>query len=513
MPSRSGAARIGIASQIRMEREVDRYRDAKKLVEVLGDWTTTPGPMYRKLAEALARAVQAGDLSARERLPSERDLAKVLTVSRSTVVTAYDLLRANGMVDSMRGSGTRVAARVRRVTNGADGRVPDGRATSIFQRMVDEPSEVISLAVAAEPAAPELAGALRGLVDDDLPELLTGAGYHPRGYPPLRAAVAEHFTAHELPTVANQVLVTTGAQQVVGLVAQMYLRPGCTVVVESPSWPGCLDVFRAAGAHLVSVPLDEQGIRPDLLVQAFTERQPVLVYTMPTFHNPTGALMSASRRHRLAQLAVRFNVPVLEDNAYTSFTADSSAVPPPVAAFAPDGAEILTVGSLAKTLWGGLRIGWVRGPREIIERLARYKARADLGSPVLDQALAARVLPDIDAITAGRSKILAGQLDHLRELLTDQLPTWRWRMPDGGSALWIELPDVDAHVFAQVALRHGVEVVPGSATDPTGGHDSYIRVPFTFPAHVLTDLVNKLARAWTELRRHGPFAEIFRTVV
>jgi DNA-binding transcriptional MocR family regulator len=157
---------------------------------------------------------------------------------------------------------------------------------------------------------------------------------------------------------------------------------------------------------------------------------------------------------------------------------------------------------LTKAVWGGLRVGWVRAPTPIAERLARLKALADLGSPVLNQALAARLLPKLTDLTAARVAASRERLDHLAGRLAARLPEWRWRIPDGGSALWIELPGTDARVFAQVALRHGVEVVPGAAMDMSGAHDSYVRLPFTFPTDVLTELVHRLSKAWTELQRH-----------
>jgi DNA-binding transcriptional MocR family regulator len=189
-------------------------------------------------------------------------------------------------------------------------------------------------------------------------------------------------------------------------------------------------------------------------------------------------------------------VPVLEDNAYGIGGRDT---PPPIAAYAPRGAEILSADSLAKSVWGGLRTGWVRGPAGVIERLARHKALADLGSPVLDQALAARLLPRLPDIAAARAAVLRQRLDHLTALLGERLPEWRFRPPSGGSALWIELPGQDARGFAQVALRHGVEVVPGAAMDPSGAHDGYLRLPCTFPIDVLTEVTTRLTAAWAEL--------------
>jgi DNA-binding transcriptional MocR family regulator len=492
---------------------LDRFREAAELVEMLGDWTTRSGPMYRRLTAVLRQAVRVGDLQPGERLPSERQLAAALAVSRATVVAAYDDLRGAGILDSRQGSGTRVALTRDGSRPTADGRVPGGRATSIFQRLVDGPGEVISLTYAVEAGVPELGDALLDLVRDDLPYLLADAGYHPRGLPALRDAIALHLSEQTMPTVADQVLVTTGAHQAISLVAAMYLRPRSTVVVESPSWPGCLDVFRAASARLIFVPLDEEGIRVDGTAQAIIEHAPALLYLTPTYHNPTGTLMSASRRRRIAEIAARHGVPILEDNAYGAVIGRADASPPPVAELAPAHAEVLTVYSLAKAVWGGLRIGWVRAPVEVAERLARLKALADLGSPVLDQALAARLLPKLADLTAARAATVQQRLDHLGELLAEKLPSWRWRRPDGGSALWVDLPQTDARVFAQVALRHGVEVVPGAAMDPTGRHDTFIRVPFTFPVEVLTELVHRLSRAWADLQRHGPAAAPLRPVV
>lgn len=468
---------------------MDRFVEPAELVELLGDWTTRDGPLYRRLAGAIADA----GLPRGARLPAERPLAEALSLSRSTVVAAYDALRANGTVISRRGSGTTINRAARR-----DGRVRGGRATAVLGRLIDRPEDMISLAFAVEPAVPQLRDVLTELLDDDLPDLLGDAGYHPAGLPALRAAVARHYTDAGLPTTADQVLVTTGAHQALVLAGQVYLTRGSTVLVESPSWPGCLDVFRAAGATVHGVPIDDDGIRPDLLADALTAHRPELLYVMPTFHNPTGILTAPGRRRRLAELAARHGVPVIEDNAYV--TGDAEQVPAPVAAFAPPGAEVLTVGSLAKAVWAGLRIGWLRADRAVVDRVARRKALADLGSPVIDQALAARLLPRLAEITAARAAVISGRLDHLESRLGARLPEWRWRRPAGGSALWISMPDTDAAVFAQLALRHGVEVVPGAATDPSGRHDDHIRLPSTFPVDVLDTLVDRLAAAWAELR-------------
>ncbi len=481
---------------------MDRFARGAELAAVLGNWTQGPGPLYLRLTDALATAAGEGAVQPGERLPSERELARSLAVSRATVVSAYSELRDRGVLERRQGSGTRVAARGRPPRD--DGRVRGGQGTVIFQRLIDGPGPLISLASAAEDGAPEVADALRDLARHDISGLLADPGYHPRGLPELRQAIAAYYTSLGVPTGAEEVLVTAGAHQALVLVSDVYLRNPSTVVVEAPSWPPCLDIFRAANARLVPVPLDDEGIEARQLSAVLAEHSPGLLYVMPTYHNPAGILMSADRRRRVAELAARHGVAILEDNAYADCGfGDGAEPPPPLAAYTSAAAETITVGSL-KAVWGGLRIGWVRGPAGIIERCARRKALADLGSPVIEQALVARLVPRLGEIAERRSALRRERCSLLEGLLREQLPDWSWRSPDGGSSLWVALPEGSADVFAQLALRHGVEVIPGSTMDPTGAHDGYLRVPFMRPPEELAELVRRLAAAWTELRRYGP---------
>ncbi|GAA3736012.1 DNA-binding transcriptional MocR family regulator [Spinactinospora alkalitolerans] len=484
---------------------MDSSHGVDELATLLGGWSGGDGPLYRKLARALRRTVEGGTLAVGERLPSERLLAAALAVSRTTVVAAYDELRAEGVLDSRRGSGTRVNPALAPVRS--DGWVPGGRSRPIYQRLIDGPSELISLSCVTAEGLPEVAEAVRDVAAEELPALMAEAGYHPRGLPALRAAIADHHTRRGLPTRPEEIVVTTGAQQAVALVSGLYLRNGSPVLVESPSFAGCLDLLRATGADLLTAPLDFEGVDPVAVREALRERGPHLLYVMPSYHNPTGVMMSAARRREIAGLAARYGVPVLEDSAYTGMRAPDE--PGPMAAFAPPEAEVVTVESLAKVGWAGLRIGWLRAPAEIAERISRRKALTDLGSPLLDQAVAARLIPRLDGLALTRSRMLGERLALLEERLREALPSWTWRRPDGGSALWVRLPGTSAQVFAQIALRHGVEIVPGSVMAPGDGetYREFFRLPFGFGPQVLEELVRRLARAWTELRRHGPCEE------
>ena len=183
----------------------------------------------------------------------------------------------------------------------------------------------------------------------------------------------------------------------------MYLGPA-RLSIEQPSWPGCFDLFGAAGGRGVGVPLDDAGIRPDLLTAAFAEHQPAMLFVMPTFHNPTGRLMSANRRRQVAELAAKHGVVVVEDNAYSAWDSAGPSIPPPLAAYAPDGSEVLSIGRCRRR--SGVDCGSVDpGLAASAERLARHKALADLGSPVIDQALTARLLPWLAELTSARARV------------------------------------------------------------------------------------------------------------
>ncbi|MBB4930189.1 DNA-binding transcriptional MocR family regulator [Lipingzhangella halophila] len=480
-------------------------RSAGELAALLGDWPTGDGPLYVKLTEALRRTINGGTLAVGERLPSERALAAALAVSRTTVVTAYGDLRSEGLLDSVRGSGTRVSPALAPAR--PDGWVPGGRGHALFQGILDGSDNVISLACMRSEGLPEVADAIRDVANEDLPALMADDGYYPRGLLALRRAIAERYTAEGLSTRPDQIVVTTGAHQAIALVSSLYVRNGAPVVVESPGFGGCMEVLRAEGAEFVSIPMDQHGIDTVRLREAARERTPHLIYVMPEYHNPTGTQMTPARRREVAEIAARSGVPIVEDFAYTGLRAPEEY--PPIAAYAPRGAEVVVVGSLCKTSWAGLRVGWLRAPVEIAERLARRKVLADLGTPLLDQAVAVRLLSQLDELARKRSDLLSARMAFVEERLRAALPDWEWRRPDGGSSLWIRMPDTDASVFAQVALRHGVELVPGPAMTPEHDADfsSFFRLPFGHDEETLEELVSRLARAWSDLSRHGPCEE------
>jgi DNA-binding transcriptional MocR family regulator len=175
---------------------------------------------------------------------------------------------------------------------------------------------------------------------------------------------------------------------------------------------------------------------------------------------------------------------------------------------------VLTVGSLSKAAWGGLRIGWMRGPAATIDRLAEVKAMNDLGSPFFDQLVATRLVPQLERLRSDHTVMLQRNLSLVTSLLSSALPTWEWRLPKGGPSLWVRLPSGSAAAFAQVALRFGVEVIPGDVMSPNGEHGEYLRFPFSEEPPVLEETVRRLAQAWRAYApAHEPREAVRRVVV
>lgn len=460
--------------------------------QVLGVWSDGPGPLHRKLSDALRTAAELGRLRAGQRLPSERDLAVRLAVSRSTVVTAYDTLRSEGVVESRQGSGTRVRPRP---AGERPDPLDDFTLSPVYRTLIERRDDVISLACATFPAHARVGEAIADVVADDRDKLLAHTGYLPGGLPTLRRALADMHTAQGTPTTPDQVMVTTGAQQAVTLCTLLLVRPDDEVIVEAPSFSGTLDVFRTRGARVTPVPVDDDGVDARAVARAVDAGRPAAIYLMPTFHNPTGALLAGHRRRDLAELAAARGVPIVEDNALENAPLDDERLPP-IAGYAPPDAPVLSAGSFSKAAWGGLRVGWLRGPAPLISRLTELKAMNDLGSPLFDQAVAARIVPHLDEMRADHRRMLTRNLGLVSDLLATLLPTWRWRRPKGGPSLWVELPAGTASAFSQAALRFGVEVIPGDQMSPTGDDRRHLRLPYTAEPTVLDETLRRLAQAW-----------------
>lgn len=478
------------------------------LLERLGDWHDGHGALYAALADAVEALIRSGGLPPGTRLPAERLLARDLTVSRGTVMAAYERLRGQGLVATRQGSGTVVLAEGSPVSGPRESHLASALPhETIFRNAIVLDDDTIDLRGAYWAGSDGL--------DEHVLERATRRvlatsdhhGYYVLGLPALRATIARRFTERGLPTTAAQVLVTSGAQQALTLVAELSLTPGDDVVVEDPTYPGAAELFLARDVRANGVAVGSAGVELAGLARAVERVAPRLIYLMPAGHNPLGVVMPAAARQRLTELAAGWDALLVDDATFVE-TQRGGPVAPPLAAFADDevAQRIVTIGSVSKPLWGGLRVGWLRAEERLIGRLARLKALADLGTAVPSQTIADELLQDADRRYARRLGEIEEREALLAGLLTEALPTWRFTRPQAGMSLWVDIGR-EAGEFAHTAMRHGVSIVPVGVASPSGSFGTHVRIPFGQPPEQLREGVRRLAAAWRAHEDHLAGAE------
>ncbi|MEV4108304.1 PLP-dependent aminotransferase family protein [Nonomuraea sp. NPDC049695] len=463
-------------------RPVDRV-GGRQLAAMLPDPAGTR-PAYRHLAQAISALILDGRIALHVKLPAERELATALNTSRPTITAVYNLLRESGYAHSRQGSGTWTA-------------LPEGRTPKGLARALTLPNTAIDLARAA-PGLPEstLTDALARIAPQ-LAEHAHTPGYHPYGLPELRTAIAERFTQRGLATVPEQILVTSGAQQALTLVLGLVCRPGDRVMVENPSYPNALEAIRRARLRPVAVPVTDSGWDIEIIESTLRQMVPRLAYLIPDFHNPTGLLMPDQERARVLRAAQRSGAWLVIDETLGELALDVPAPPPFASRAAPGGAgQVITIGSMSKTHWGGLRIGWLRAPSQLVTELAGQRIANDLGGSVVDQLLAVALLPRAAELLPHRLEQMRERRAALAAALSERIPTWTWRLPPGGLSLWVDLGEPIASALAEAAPDYGVRIEGGAyfSTDP-GIFEQRLRIPYTLPPDTLREAVHRMATA------------------
>lgn len=479
---------------------------ATEVLGHLGDWHRDQHVLYDGLADALEHLIRGGILPPDTRLPAERRLAEALHVSRSTVKAAYDTLQARGVVATRHGSGSVILAAGSPLTGPREAHVVASfEPNSIYQGILRVDPEAIDLRGAYWNGHDTLTAEVVGNAHEQLMKLPHGHGYVPPGLVEAREAIADHLTATGLPTHADQVLITTGAQQAISLVADLLLAHGDTAAVEELSYPGAMNYVTSRQARLLPVPFTRAGVDIQALDRLVRAARPRMTYLMTSVHNPTGVVLPGPARFRLAEMAADWDTVILDDRTLAD-TLMTGTPATPLATLVDEHARadrMLTVGSMSKIAWGGLRVGWVRGTASMIERVTRIKVLSDFGTPVLDQLIAVELLRDPDLVPRRQAE-LRERLAVFRAALAREVPEWELSTPQGGMCLWARLPGADSHEFARVAARHGVAVAPGTVASPTRSTADRLRLPFGQPVGVLEEAAVRLGAAWDELRSsHG----------
>ncbi|MFI0544931.1 PLP-dependent aminotransferase family protein [Streptomyces sp. WSLK1-3] len=448
---------------------------------VLGDWHTRPGPLSRTLAAAVREAVIDGRLPVGTRLPSERELARTLGVSRGTVVAALGALRDDGWLNTRHGSGSSVRLPARLTDRTAPWSLDQGGAR--------DADLDLTLAVTAAPHEAYLA-ALARATERSIP-LLVDSGVATGGLPVLRELLAARYTHTGLATRPEQILITSGARASFTLLLDhLHTDRRRPIVVENPAYPGALAVLRARGSRLLPVPVSAtHGWDLERLAAVVHRHRPQLAYTVPDFHNPTGAHMDPRSRAALAALADRNGLLVIADETMRDLDLRTPAGNEPHLA----GTQVIQIGSASKTLWTGLRIGWIRANADLLRQLRHNPLQAQLEPPPLEQLIAAELLGNLlPGLLCERRNQLRIQRDHLVRLLAGT--PWAYTVPDGGLSLWLHLGErTQATDLATRAGTYGLAVTPGPhfAADRTT-LTRHLRLPFAATPDTLTRAVHVL---------------------
>lgn len=464
----------------------------------------SPLPLHGQISGYFLTKISTGAWPPGMRLAPQRVLCRKLGVNRSTVVTALGQLTALGLIEGRRGGGTIVTGMRPPIghTDTADAAAPAGTERSAHGNWNDYVEEGIHY-----PNLPTVQdinrleyepGLIRLGTGEPAPELLPGAAMNevlaglaqrvlpplsyeePLGSPVLRAAVSRLLARSGITAGPDSILITSGALQGLQLIALGLLPRGSSILLEKPSYLYSIHAFQSAGVKFSGLPMDERGLIPDRLAAEAVRSKAAMLYSIPSFHNPTGILMDAERRRELMQVTGRLGLPILEDGAYQELWLDTPP-PPPLKALDQEG-RVLHLGTLSKAASPGLRIGWIAGPEPVVRRLADIKMQSDYGASSLSQLAAASWL------TGGYHEehlhVLRGRLrarrDHMLELLQlhcTGLATWN--VPAGGFYIWLSLHQaVPPRKLFSAALSAGLLLNTGDLYDRSDGR--HLRLSYAY---------------------------------
>lgn len=468
-------------------------------------------PIYKQLIRQIQMQIESGNLPAGTRLPASRTLAGKINVSRISVVNAYAELRAEGFLSAHAGRGTFVSkdSSAAAQTSASNGRamdnnnLPDQSLRDLMH--LASRQGVINFSHGAPPSeffpVASLRDAINTVIDRDGASALT---YEvAEGYGPLRSTIRDYVSALGIQTRSSDILVTGGAQQGIDLVIQALVAEGQTIVTSNPTYIGVIDIARTRRINVHGIPMDEDGIRLDCLEHYLMENNPQLIYVMPSFQNPTGQVMPLHRRRQLINLAVKYNVPILEDAIYDEFRFEGEALPPLKALDNDD--VVIHVSAFTKMLLPGMRIGYLIANGSRFERLVRVKQSADISTSALNQrAIHLMIQRGVLSHQLERNnRELRRRRDAAIRAAEEHLPPGtRWSTPQGGLYLWAKLPKTGptaAELFI-AAVQNQTAFAIGNIFYLNGGGAYHMRLNYGLQTPELIEKgFCRLGRAWRNL--------------
>ncbi|OLN22094.1 GntR family transcriptional regulator [Domibacillus antri] len=442
--------------------------------------------VYKQIAEYIEEGISTGLFSPESVLPSERLLAKELGVNRSTVVAAYEELQSLGIVERKKGSGTRISTDIWGISHK---RIPNwGRYMEdgsflpnlpLVQRIRTENQKRHVINLSSGELAPGLLPREQFKTIMATIPFLDHLGYdHPQGNAALRTTIAEHVREYKnIHAAPSSILITSGAQQALHLIIQCLLKPGDSIAIEDPSYCYSLPVFQSAGLNTLLLPVDQHGINPDDVIALHKKHRIRMLFLNPDYQNPTGLKMSPARRKRILEISSEFGIPIIEDDPY-SLTSFNGNVSDTLKSMDENG-NVLYISSLSKIVASGLRIGWVIGPSNVIERLADAKQQVDFGHSIFPQWAANEFLKS--SSFDEHIHMIRKELKERRDEIVTSFQRYlkdntAYFIPEGGIHIWCRLTHpVNEQQLLEESMKRGVSFLPGSVF---GSQKGYVR--FTF---------------------------------
>ncbi|AZJ20782.1 MULTISPECIES: MocR-like pyridoxine biosynthesis transcription factor PdxR [Bacillus] len=468
-------------------------------------------PKYRQIVNFMKEKIENGEWPIGSKIPSQRQLAKLFHVNRSTVITALDELMADGLIQGKIGAGTIVTNNTWSLL--ATNPPPDW--SDYVKAGIHKPSKLMVREINEAEANKELIHLSKGELAPQIFPLETMQsimksvsdeidyfGYEEqKGFLPLREAISTYVKSFGIHTSASSILIVSGALQALQLISIGLLHRESTVLLEQPSYLYSLHVFQSANINLSGICMDNHGILPNELLKRikYSQKKNIL-YSIPSFQNPTGALMSQERRKEIIKICEKEQLPIIEDDIYRELWIDEPS-PPPLKSIDKHG-HVLYVGSLSKTLSPGLRIGWIIGPEPVIDRLSDIKMQTDYGSSSLSQRVAAEWINKgfyEEHVANVRIQLKERRQFMIRALNKYCADVASWDIPSGGLFIWLKIvPNIPMKKLFSEALSKGILLNPGRIYEEES--DRYIRLSYGYVSpeqitsgiKLLSELIRKL---------------------
>ncbi|SEM94936.1 DNA-binding transcriptional regulator, MocR family, contains an aminotransferase domain [Terribacillus saccharophilus] len=446
-------------------------------------------PLSKQIYVSFVDKIRSGLLTGGTKLPTVRQLAKDIEVSLVTVMKAYKQLEEDGFLELSKGKGTYVKnqqhSEPSKTGHDFDWQlsIPDYLHRSQYARFQDSDASYHFSSSMIDPALfpNQYMDQLIAQVFMQNPRILSQYGGI-QGDLALREKMVQNMEKSKITTTPENLLITSGSQQGIDLVARTFIGPGDVVIMEAPTYPGAIDVFRSRGATILTVPVDEDGMRVDMLHSLCEKHKPKLIYTTPTFHNPTGTIMPLQRRKVLLDIAESHHCLIMEDDPFSDIYFDRKP-PLPIKSMDKTG-HVIYLKGLSKTIAPGCRIGLIAASGSIFKRLYAAKANMDLGSPLLPQKV---ILPLVDSTKMEQHlkrlrAALKSRRDSVLAILTEQAPSGvTWHIPKGGLNVWIQLPAwLDSNVLLYEANKRHVSFLTGSACFAIENEHSTFRLSYSY---------------------------------